>query len=78
MIVTEILDENVLFSKMATVDVAGRLPFARTAVIMIGYQHDYFGADGKLHKVIEASSGQVLKNTLKIIEALKDTSVLMI
>ena len=28
-----------------------------TAVILIGYQNDYFAADGILHNVIEESSG---------------------
>ncbi|EKX39365.1 hypothetical protein GUITHDRAFT_76475, partial [Guillardia theta CCMP2712] len=52
--------------------------FSRTAVVLIGYQKDYFGRDGKLHGVIQASSDSVLRNTLKIINSLKDTSVLFI
>jgi nicotinamidase-related amidase len=72
-------DPNLLLDgSLVTVDVGGKKPFARTAVLMIGYQHDYFGADGKLHKVIEASSQKVLNNTIKIIEELRGSSVLFV
>jgi nicotinamidase-related amidase len=70
--------EPLVVSSLATVEVAGRRPFERTAVIMIGFQHDYFSEDGKLHAVIEASSENVLRNTMRIIDTLKGTSVLMI
>jgi nicotinamidase-related amidase len=73
----QVLEPSVL-STLATVEVSGKRPFERTAVIMIGYQHDYFGKDGKLHAVIEASSESVLNNTKKIIHTLKESSVLMI
>lgn len=65
-------------SGVVHVHAARKQAYARTAVIMIGYQHDYFGSDGKLRHVIEASSGSVLTNTLKIIDTLKDTSTMLI
>ena len=52
----------------------------RTALILIGFQNDYFSPDGILHGVIEDSSKitSVLANTFKVIERLKTTSILMI
>ncbi len=51
-----------------------------TAVILIGYQNDYFAEDGILHGVIEESSRTtgVLGNTLDLIEHLKGTDALLI
>ncbi len=51
-----------------------------TAVLLIGYQNDYFAPDGILHDVIEESAGvnNVLGNTLAFIERLSATEVLMI
>merc|ERR1719159_1030756 len=63
---------------LSQADVVGERPFARVAVIMIGYQRDYFGKDGKLHAVVEASSDAVLANTLKLVAALDKTPALFI
>ncbi len=43
--------------------------FPHTALVLIGYQNDYFSADGILHKVIEESSEVtgVLNNTLNLL-----------
>jgi len=41
-----------------------------TALILIGYQNDYFDKDGILHSIIEGQSDGVLKNTMKLIEDL--------
>ncbi|MEH1963355.1 MAG: cysteine hydrolase family protein [Nostoc sp.] len=51
-----------------------------TAVILIGYQNDYFAADGILHSVIEESSRatKVLENTVELVGSLLQTPVLMI
>ena len=51
-----------------------------TALILIGYQNDYFAEDGILHGVIEESSriNGTLANTLKLMDALESTPVLMI
>ncbi len=49
-----------------------------TAVILIGYQNDYVANDGILHGVIESSTTSVLKKTLSLINALKDTKALMV
>jgi nicotinamidase-related amidase len=51
-----------------------------TAVIFIGYQNDYFADDGILRGVIEepGRTNTVLKNTLALIEALKDTPALLV
>lgn len=52
----------------------------KTAVILIGYQNDYFAEDGILHAVIEEASRTtgVLGNTLDLLERLKPTEALMI
>ena len=43
---------------------------AKTAILLIGFQNDYFAADGALHAVIEAnaSSRGVLQRTLALLE----------
>lgn len=52
----------------------------QTALILIGYQNDYFAPDGILHGAIEESSliAGVLANTLNLLEHLNSTSVLII
>lgn len=52
----------------------------QTALLLIGYQNDYFAADGVLHAVIEESSRVtgVLANTVNLIEQLSTTPMLMI
>jgi len=49
-----------------------------TALILIGYQNDYFSKEGVLRSVIESDADSVLSHTLALIEALKDTPVTMI
>lgn len=51
-----------------------------TAVVFIGYQNDYFAKDGILRGVIEepGRAGQVLSNTLDLLEDLKDTPVTLV
>jgi nicotinamidase-related amidase len=48
-----------------------------TALILIGYQNDYFNEKGALYKVIEKPKN-VLKNTVSIISALVATSTTII
>jgi nicotinamidase-related amidase len=52
----------------------------KTALILIGYQNDYFASDGILHQVIEETSriGGTLKNTIDLLERLKATPVLLV
>jgi len=52
----------------------------KTALILIGYQNDYFANDGILHQVIEETSriGGTLKNTIDLLERLKATPVLLV
>ncbi len=50
----------------------------KTALVLIGYQNDYFAEDGILHGVIESSTESVLKNTLSVIRALEKTDALII
>lgn len=50
----------------------------QTALILIGYQKDYFSSDGILHDVIKSSSESVLANTLDVISALEPTPALII
>ena len=49
-----------------------------TALVLIGYQNDYFAEDGVLHGVIEGSTKAVLDRTLAMIRSLEDTDALMI
>jgi nicotinamidase-related amidase len=48
---------------------------SRTALILIGYQNDYFASDGILRGVVEQPGrvDEVLSNTLRFIEALSQT-----
>ena len=50
---------------------------ARTALVLIGYQNDYFASDGILHGVFEDPDWvrQVKDNTLELLAALKGTPV---
>jgi nicotinamidase-related amidase len=51
-----------------------------TAVILIGYQNDYFSPDGILHSVVEESSRitGTLENTVALLERLAPTPALLI
>ncbi len=49
-----------------------------TAIVMIGYQNDYFAQDGVLHGVIESSSAELLSRTLTLIQRLQSTPVTLI
>jgi nicotinamidase-related amidase len=51
-----------------------------TALILIGYQNDYFSPDGILHGVIEEVErvNHVLENTLALIRQLIETQALMV
>lgn len=51
-----------------------------TALILIGFQNDYFAEDGILHPIIEEASRKtgVLKNTLSLIRALRSTEALIL
>lgn len=50
------------------------------ALVLIGYQNDYFAADGKLHAVIEESSRVtgILANTVDLLERLYATPLLIV
>ena len=52
----------------------------QTALILIGYQNDYFAKDGILHEVIEGPLGAigVMANTINLIERIVPTDVLII
>ena len=51
-----------------------------TALILIGFQNDYFGSEGILKSVIEngESADTVLRNTVSLLKAIKDTDISMI
>jgi len=49
-----------------------------TALILIGYQNDYFEDDGILHGVIESDAKAVLANTLEILQALAASKLTII
>ena len=52
----------------------------QTAIILIGYQNDYFADDGILKAAVEEStrSNRVLENTSKLLNALSSTSATLI
>lgn len=54
--------------------------YQKTALILIGYQNDYFAPDGILHEVIREGIEihGVLRNTLSLIDALKETPITMV
>jgi nicotinamidase-related amidase len=51
-----------------------------TALLLIGFQNDYFAADGILHNVIEESSKatKVIENTVELLKCLIEIPVLII
>jgi nicotinamidase-related amidase len=51
-----------------------------TALILIGYQKDYFDPQGILYEVIEQSSNanQVIANTVKLLQSIDPTQILTI
>ena len=51
-----------------------------TALLLIGFQNDYFASDGVLHGVIESSAKAVrtVENTTYLLQALANTKVLVI
>src|SRR3989442_4000205 len=52
----------------------------QTAIVLIGYQNDYFAADGVLHRVIEESSRVtgIIANTVDLVEHLHSTPILIV
>ncbi|MBN8564738.1 cysteine hydrolase [Leptolyngbya boryana CZ1] len=52
----------------------------QTALILIGYQNDYFSSRGVLHNVIEESArlNNVLNNTVALLNAIASTSILRV
>ena len=50
----------------------------KQALILIGYQNDYFSSDGILREVVEESSKatQIISNTVKLIEELNDVLII--
>ena len=53
---------------------------ANTALILVGFQNDYFAGDGILRPVLQDGGhvDHVLARTLQLIEAAKDTEMLMV
>jgi nicotinamidase-related amidase len=49
-----------------------------TAIVLIGFQKDYFSENGVLHDVIENSAAKVLANTVKLLERLQTSEVTFI
>lgn len=49
----------------------------KTALILIGYQNDYFAKDGILHGIIEESSREdnVLENTIDLVNNIENTLI---
>ncbi len=57
-----------------------KMDLEKTAFIFVGYQNDYFAEDGILRTVVEESdrTRNILQNTLKLIEKLKDGETTLI
>lgn len=53
---------------------------SETALVLIGFQNDYFGKDGILRGVIEesAETNHVLENTLRLLDQLSPTDTLLL
>ncbi|MEE2971719.1 MAG: cysteine hydrolase [Planctomycetota bacterium] len=53
---------------------------ASTALLLIGFQRDYFDSDGILYGVVEEQlrSNDTLANTLRLIDACRDTDMTMV
>lgn len=51
---------------------------ATTAVILIGYQNDYFSPEGALFDVVKDSVLKVVRNTMAVVERLEDSPVTLI
>jgi len=49
-----------------------------TALVLIGYQNDYFSKSGVLYDVIEQSAENVLRNTIELVDSLANSGVLML
>ncbi|MFK7927541.1 MAG: cysteine hydrolase family protein [Myxococcota bacterium] len=56
------------------------MPDAKTAVLLIGFQNDYFADDGVLRAVVQqnATANGVLKNTLALLDELQSSDALFI
>ena len=56
------------------------MDWKKTAVILIGYQKDYFDNDGILRGVIEEAdrNNHILNNTLQLLEKIRETDVTLI
>jgi len=54
--------------------------FDKTAIILVGYQNDYFSKNGALHAVVEESLDRehLLANTVQLLESVRDTNTLLI
>lgn len=50
----------------------------KTALILIGFQNDYFSKNGVLRPVIEMNADSVLDHTLQLLHALQDTDITII
>lgn len=50
----------------------------QTALVLIGFQNDYFADDGILHGVIEVGAESVLRNTIELVDSLRSTDTLII
>jgi nicotinamidase-related amidase len=64
----------------AYVRMKSRLELSKTAVILIGYQNDYFASDGALVGALEDGEGRrnMLASTVSMLEALAETEATLI
>jgi nicotinamidase-related amidase len=49
-----------------------------TAIVLIGFQNDYFSENGVLHEVIESSAAKILSNTVFLLDRLQTTGIMLV
>jgi nicotinamidase-related amidase len=49
-----------------------------TAIVLIGFQNDYFSENGVLHEFIESSAAKILSNTVILLNRLQTTGITLV
>ena len=50
----------------------------QTALVLIGFQNDYFDDDGFLQEAIELDTKAILRSTVELLESLRSTDIFII
>jgi nicotinamidase-related amidase len=51
---------------------------SNTAIVLIGFQNDYFSENGVLHEFIESSAAKILSNTVILLNRLQTTGITLV